>query len=759
MAENIEILIEETVNNFEIEIKDFSILKLISEDANNAIVLGEDGGLYVSISSSGGAVWGAISGNLSDQTDLQEELDLKANLSDLGKIVINEITKVELDNLIANSELTKGFYKISGVNPTLYGGTTILVEVLEDNKLPIDAYGLFYNPKYDKTIDGYGVAKDYAFWKYPESEQLESGVYAVGQNVIWGGKHWICFAPTNINTKYIVDKFNLSTDYFQEVPFDDIDYNLVLDKIKYDYEHDLIIERNEKNSNVVSFSYDTLTALSSILNGDFALDNPIKNFQWGNVFDFELYKGIVNNKVHDSLNENINFTGRYQLGLFFSGNCVQSRFIFKNNAFQNNLYFSKESLQDSIIFGNNSGQTNLTFGNNSSQNNLTFDNNSSQNGLTFDNGSGQNNLIFGNGSSQYNLTFINQGTQYSLVLNDGVSQNNLVFNNYQRNNITIAESENGLTFDSNKQATKLTGNQFFTGKTTNDFAQIGDIPDTLELGETASTAYRGDRGKIAYDHSQTTGNPHGTTATDVDALKRDGSNANSDVDLGNHNLNAKGLKVNGTAGSGHLGLKHQSTNATAGGQETALFAGSDGELYYKNDSNALAQIASRTWVSANFASKFFSHKLTTPTEYVTGTVSETEVYRLPLPPGSFNPVDVLKIPLMLIKKLGTNGTVQVRGKMSTSPTMPTGTTDLLFQTPVAASGSQTLGIIKTFFIDGGNIKGTPFTNNAYIDNGVQAGVISEKPFDIAVTNYLYLSVLNGSAADKTRLEGFQLTNS
>ena len=37
----------------------------------------------------------------------------------------------------------------------------------------------------------------------------------------------------------------------------------------------------------------------------------------------------------------------------------------------------------------------------------------------------------------------------------------------------------------------------------------------LTLGETSSTAYRGDRGKVAYDHSQTTGNPHGTTKGDV----------------------------------------------------------------------------------------------------------------------------------------------------------------------------------------------------------------------------------------------------
>lgn len=42
------------------------------------------------------------------------------------------------------------------------------------------------------------------------------------------------------------------------------------------------------------------------------------------------------------------------------------------------------------------------------------------------------------------------------------------------------------------------------------------IGTSLALGETSSTAYRGDRGKTAYDHSQTTsGNPHNVTASDV----------------------------------------------------------------------------------------------------------------------------------------------------------------------------------------------------------------------------------------------------
>lgn len=42
------------------------------------------------------------------------------------------------------------------------------------------------------------------------------------------------------------------------------------------------------------------------------------------------------------------------------------------------------------------------------------------------------------------------------------------------------------------------------------------ISETIALGETSTTAYRGDRGKTAYNHSQTTsGNPHNVTKSDV----------------------------------------------------------------------------------------------------------------------------------------------------------------------------------------------------------------------------------------------------
>ena len=42
-----------------------------------------------------------------------------------------------------------------------------------------------------------------------------------------------------------------------------------------------------------------------------------------------------------------------------------------------------------------------------------------------------------------------------------------------------------------------------------------EIGGGAALGETAQTAYRGDRGKIAYDHSQSQGNPHNTTTSDI----------------------------------------------------------------------------------------------------------------------------------------------------------------------------------------------------------------------------------------------------
>lgn len=85
-------------------------------------------------------------------------------------------------------------------------------------------------------------------------------------------------------------------------------------------------------------------------------------------------------------------------------------------------------------------------------------------------------------------------------------------------------------------ATKLTptsgdtvlGRDSVTGKAVEiPTSSLGGGGSGLTLGETSSTAYRGDRGKIAYDHSQATGNPHNTK---VEELTDVGSETTSIVD-------------------------------------------------------------------------------------------------------------------------------------------------------------------------------------------------------------------------------------
>lgn len=73
-------------------------------------------------------------------------------------------------------------------------------------------------------------------------------------------------------------------------------------------------------------------------------------------------------------------------------------------------------------------------------------------------------------------------------------------------------------------------------------------------------------------------------------LKKDGSNADQDIDIGNFSLNAKHVKINGTAGAGHVGLKHQSADITATTNESSIGANASGDPVWKNDGNPLQTI-------------------------------------------------------------------------------------------------------------------------------------------------------------------------
>ena len=72
------------------------------------------------------------------------------------------------------------------------------------------------------------------------------------------------------------------------------------------------------------------------------------------------------------------------------------------------------------------------------------------------------------------------------------------------------------------------------------------ISDTLALGETSSTAYRGDRGKVAYDHSQSAHAPSGAQANVIETVKVNGTALTPSSKAVNITINGSNLKTSAT---------------------------------------------------------------------------------------------------------------------------------------------------------------------------------------------------------------------
>ena len=82
-----------------------------------------------------------------------------------GQIAFTK-TKAEIDTLIAANELVAGaLYEITGVHPTLYddgttSGTTVYLRAISGSELEVQGMGKFYNPKYNQSVDGFGIWED-----------------------------------------------------------------------------------------------------------------------------------------------------------------------------------------------------------------------------------------------------------------------------------------------------------------------------------------------------------------------------------------------------------------------------------------------------------------------------------------------------------------------------------------------------------------------------------------------------------------------
>lgn len=115
------------------------------------------------------------------------------------------------------------------------------------------------------------------------------------------------------------------------------------------------------------------------------------------------------------------------------------------------------------------------------------------------------------------------------------------------------------------------------------------VASDLALGETSLTAYRGDRGKTAYEHSQATGNPHGSTKEDFGLGNVDNT---SDINkpISNSQQEALNNKVDKVTGKGLSSNDYTNTdrdkllNIEAGAQVNEVGeAPLDGEAYLRQN--------------------------------------------------------------------------------------------------------------------------------------------------------------------------------
>ena len=195
---------------------------------------------------------------------------------------------------------------------------------------------------------------------------------------------------------------------------------------------------------------------------------------------------------------------------------------------------------------------------------------------------------------------------------------------------------------------------------------------SLALGETSSTAYRGDRGKTAYDHSQTTsGNPHNVTK--------------SDVGLGNvGNFKA----VSTVASQGLTDTEKSNARANIGAGTSSLALGTSSSTAYRGDRGNAAYAHAVTNKGAAFESGLY--KITTNSEgHVTAAtaVAKDDITGLGIPGSDTNTHRPIQVNGEEV--LGNNTTaLNLKAGSNVSVTNSSGTVTI-------AATNTTYGVVST----------------------------------------------------------------
>lgn len=331
--------------------------------------------------------------------------DGMGNLS-WGSSVSNQVvTRTAASFSALSSYMANTTYRITDADSSLYGGTEIYLSTNASGVLNDKGVGKFFNPKYNQAITDYGI------WS-------PSGTYATNSTAIWGGYLWVNSNGTNLSA---VDQFTLNPISWTLVTYNSINYNISYDEIKYDVTNNRITYRNERNTNIVSTSYD------KILTASFS---AIKSFQWGNLYNITTQRGVGSVKVDGTFINLINATGSNFTSKNYFGDAVYvgtasvsattDRFVVSNSGTASlvvdtigNVYNIRKGISNTLygfnsLLSNTTGVSNTAIGINSLLSNTSGTQNIGlgENSL-YSNTIGNNNIALGNYSLYYNINGTN----------------------------------------------------------------------------------------------------------------------------------------------------------------------------------------------------------------------------------------------------------------------------------------------------------------------------------------------------------------
>jgi hypothetical protein len=139
------------------------------------------------------------------------------------------------------------------------------------------------------------------------------------------------------------------------------------------------------------------------------------------------------------------------------------------------------------------------------------------------------------------------------------------------------------------------------------------------------------------------------------------------------------------------------------------------------------------------------------------STGETQLLQIPIPANTFSATDKIAF-FATFSKIGTANASTLRIKISTSSSMPSGSTSQIAQY-TSANTSLFAKVNRELTINGGTLRGFPFTISTNNDANISTTTISSASFDITQPQYIYISAAPASAsADITYLEAFEIKN-